>query len=131
VSYSYDENAGLVEKFIMMVENHCAMWGLPEQPWLIESLKLMGRIIDNPETPRWLRSDAEWSMWECLDRLIHDVDYLGDIGLVPTFPRRPVGDEKMLEVWAWLNQHAPEGLPSRAALKAELRRDATGLSVVK
>jgi hypothetical protein len=31
----------------------------------------------------------------------------------------------------FLNQHAPEGLPTRAALVAELRRDAAGLSVVK
>jgi hypothetical protein len=120
----------LVESFVCMIENHYDRWGLPEQPWLIEGLKCMARIIDCPETPRWLRSDAEWSLWVCIDRLIHDPGYLDEIGRVPAYPSEPVADERMFEIWAWLNQHAPEGLPTRAELKAEQRRDATGLSVI-
>jgi hypothetical protein len=52
------------------------------------------------------------------------------IGLDPAHPRLPVTDERMLEIWAWLQQHAPEGLPTVKELMAEQRYHARGVKLV-
>lgn len=131
MTYEYDNSMGAVESFVVMIGNHCGQFGVPEQPWLIECMRCMARIIDCRESPRWLVRDAEWSLYECLDRLIHDEDYLDSIDMDPKYPRPPVTDERELEIWGWLNRHAPEGLPTLAELKAEQRYHRTGLSVLK
>jgi hypothetical protein len=126
---------GIVESFVELVANHLRMWGYPHalsQPVLIEGLRIVARIIDNPTYPGWLRRDAEHAFWDSLDRLIHDEEYLAGIGREPSEPRRePVTDEQVLVIHGFLCQHAPEGLPSRAALVAELRCNSTGLQAVK
>jgi hypothetical protein len=118
---------GVVESFVELVNNHLRMWGYPHalsQPVLIEGLRIVARIIDNPTYPGWLRRDAEHTLWDSLDRLIHDEEYLAEIGREPSEPRRePVTDEHVLAVHEFLRQHAPDGLPSRAALVTELRRN--------
>jgi hypothetical protein len=130
VSYEYDDDMGAVESFVVMIGNHCPQFGIPPQPWLIEGMRCVARIIDCRESPRWLVRDAEWSLYESIDRLIHDPDYLDAIGMEPSNPRWPVSDERVLEIWAFLNEHAPEGLPSHAELLAEQRYHARGVKLV-
>jgi hypothetical protein len=129
------DDLGVVGSFVELVNNHLRMWGYPHslsQPVLIEGLRIVARIIDDPTCPGWLRRDAEWALWDSLDRLIHDPEYLDEIGREPSEPRRePVTDEHVLAIHEFLRQHAPEGLPSRAELVAELRYDSTGLKAVK
>jgi hypothetical protein len=130
--YEY-RGGGAVETFVLVIGNHCEQFGVPEQPWLIECMLCMARIIDCRESPKWLVLDAEWSLAECIDRLIHDPLYLDELGYDGAHYRRPpVSDERELEIHAFLQEHAPEGLPTLAELKAEQRRCHTrGLSVVK
>jgi hypothetical protein len=118
---------GVVESFVELVNNHLRMWGYPHQigqPTLIAGLRIVARIIDNPTYPGWLRRDAEHTLWDSLDRLIHDPEYLDEIGYEPSEPRRePVTREQVLAFHEFLRQHAPDGLPSRQELVRELDRD--------
>jgi hypothetical protein len=124
------DGMGAVETFVGVIGNHCEQFGIPRQDWLIEGMRVMAKIIGNRESPRWLVRDAEWSLYDCLDRLIHDEDYLASIGLETQNPRTPISDEEELEIWAWLNQHAPEGRPTLGELKAEQRYTARGVKLV-
>jgi hypothetical protein len=125
---------GVVESFVELVNNHLRMWGYPHQigqPLLIEGLRIVARIIDNPTYPGWLRRDAEHTLWDSLDRLIHDEEYLEENGYEPS-SREPMTREQVMQFWAFLKQHAPEdSLPSHGALAAELDAEDRRLSLVE
>lgn len=124
---------GVVEGFVELVNNHLRMWGYPHQigqPLLIEGLRIVARIIDNPRHPAWLRRDAEHTLWDSLDRLIHDAEYLAANGYEPS-SREPMTREQIMAFHEFLRQHAPEGLPSRGKLIAELDAEDRWLSLVE